>query len=298
METKKIRIGNDIRLAVDIRQYLGGNKRFLYERDVYNPEDVEFENIDSNIYVNKDTELYYPNQYPQQSSSSETSTEFVPDSTPICIKSVKAILINTTRRDEDVANFRKQSRFITRFPMEPGLEMYHSTPYDICCSGYHSWRAYPGFGLHPQFGGFRNILAKTRPTEYVANVLATYKPNVVEVIFPAEDQYYVGKYKLVLVIKAFAPGYNNQNLRTITIDVPDVFELVKTTDEGEDTGFKIHVTDVIDKLPDGTEFYNIDVPDVYVRQGGINEDTLALNRTDNSTVNIDLSSITSWYNED
>ena len=35
-EIKKIRIGNDIRLAVDLRQYIGNDA--LPERDVYEPK--------------------------------------------------------------------------------------------------------------------------------------------------------------------------------------------------------------------------------------------------------------------
>ena len=56
---KKIRIGNDIRLAVDLRQYLGDH--YLYEREVYDKRQNEFENIDANPFVNKQYEVYYPN---------------------------------------------------------------------------------------------------------------------------------------------------------------------------------------------------------------------------------------------
>lgn len=89
---KKIRIGNDIRLAVDLRQYLG--EHYLYEREVYDKQQNEFENIDANPFVNKQYEVYYPNQYDNVSDESIT---IKPEGTPISIRSVKAILVNTSQ---------------------------------------------------------------------------------------------------------------------------------------------------------------------------------------------------------
>ena len=55
----KIRIGNDVKLVVDIRQYNFAN--ILKEKEVFNPENQEFENIDDDDFVNKSTEVYYEN---------------------------------------------------------------------------------------------------------------------------------------------------------------------------------------------------------------------------------------------
>lgn len=95
-ETKKIRIGNDIRLAVDLRQYVDPHY-YLREREVYNPNDKRFENLDSDIWVNKKSEVYYPNQYNESTVDSPSDYKFRPGfGTPVSIRSVKAILINTT----------------------------------------------------------------------------------------------------------------------------------------------------------------------------------------------------------
>ena len=305
METKRIRIGNDIRLAVDLRQYLGGNNRNLLEREVYNPGDIDFEDLDANPYVNKDTELYYNGNNSTQSGSSSSGGDgsgitVLPDSASVCIRSVKAILINTTKQDEQIADLKNKSRFIGRFPIDPWMDAFRPNPYDIRCSGYYSWRVNPycGFGLHPCWDALRKKAIPSIPTEYRAQVLATKKQNVVEVIFPAEHQLLTGKYKLVLVVKIYAPGFNNQNLRTVTLDVPDVFELVKTTEEGADTGFTINVSNIVDKYPTGDELFIPSVDDIYVNEGNLGENELLLNRTDDSTVAVDLSSITSWYDQD
>ena len=95
MKTQKIRIGNDIRIAVDLRQYLYKNNH-LREREVYNPGDSDFENIDSNPFVNKKYEVYYPNQY---KDGNNNDFSFEPEGTPINIRSVKAILINTSKQN-------------------------------------------------------------------------------------------------------------------------------------------------------------------------------------------------------
>lgn len=254
MNTKKIRIGNDIRLAVDLRQYLNPG-RYLKEREVYNPGDEDYENIDSNPFVNKKYEVYYPEQY---HNIREDSVDFKSDGTPISIRSVKAVLINTTLRDYYTDKIRRKSRFITRFPIEPCLEAFHATPYDICNSGYPTWRAYPrrhiafpyhGFGVNPHWDGIYKPLPMIKHFEYRAGTAATKYQNVVEVSFPARHQLHTGLYTLILVVKVYAPGFNHQNLKTITIDIPHVFELVKTSAEGVDGDVIGKAQQIIDKLP-------------------------------------------------
>ena len=300
METKKIRIGNDIRLAVDLRQYLGAKNPWLLERRVYNPKDSAFENLDTNEYVNKRTELYYPGSYWDEDGeveSNESIPSYDPSSIHVCIRDVKAVLINTSLQEQLIDKHKRANRFIGRFPVEPGIPPFYPTHYDLCCSGHYGWRAYPGFGVYPHWGALYHRMPKVNPVEYYAEVMATDKQNVVEVMFPAEAQLYTGKYKLVIVAKLFAPGFNNKNLKTVTLDVPDVFELVKTTEEGVNTGFKINVAEVTDVLPDGESIYNNWAPDVYVNAGALGDNHLLLNRTDNTTVDVDLSSVTGWYDE-
>ena len=306
-ETKKIRIGNDIRLAVDLRQCVDPNY-YLLERKVYDPKDKEYEDLDSDIWVNRKNEVYYPNQYNEGTIESPLDYKFKPGlGTPVSIRSVKAILINTTLQEDYEKKLKDKTRFISRFPMEPYYLPYEPTPYDICSSGFPGWRAYPrrhlympyaGFGVHPHFGGlYKPLACIKRDTEYVANVMATKDQHVVEVSFPARAQRFAGTYKLIVVAELYAPGFNGRNLKTITVDVPNVFELVKTSEEGIDTGIMINVNSVIDILPGGDEQSDIVYDDIYVNEGQFDNDTIALGRTDGSTVNVDTSSVTGWWEE-
>lgn len=107
-------------------------------------------------------------------------------------------------------------------------------------------------------------------------------------------------YKLVIVAELYAPGYNSCNLKTITVDVPNVFELVKTSEEGIDTGVMINTASVIDILPSGNDTggeSNIIYDDVYVNEGNYNNNNIALTRTDGTIVNVDTSSVTGWWEE-
>ena len=304
---KKIRIGNDIRLAVDLRQYVGGNH--LREREVYNPDAKDFENIDNNIFVNKHYEVYYPDQYEQsQASPSEESSTISPTNTAIGIRSVKAYIINVTKEEQRKEFLKKKSRFIARFPIEPCYECFHATPYNICNSGYPTWRAYPysycmapyhGFGVRPEWSCIYHKLPIKNDAEYIAPVMATGDQNVVEVAFPANAQRFTGVYKLVIVAKIYAPGFNVHNLKTITVDMPDVFELVGTTEEGIDTGIEInvnHIHDVLTNINGNDDVTGYD--DIYVNAGGYQDDNITLMRTDGTPVNVDTSEFTAWYDGD
>jgi hypothetical protein len=57
------------------------------------------------------------------------------------------------------------------------------------------------------------------------------------------------------------------NLKTVTVDMPDVFELVSTLEEGVDTGIGINVNPVIDKLPSGDVQDVVTYDDIYVNTG-------------------------------
>lgn len=105
-------------------------------------------------------------------------------------------------------------------------------------------------------------------------------------------------YKLIIVAELYAPGFNNRNLKTITVDMPNVFELVKSSEEGIDTGVTMNVRDVIDILPGGDETSDVEYNDIYVNEGEAYGDNIALGRTDGSIVNVDTSRITGWWEED
>lgn len=195
---------------------------------------------------------------------------------------------------------RKKTRFIARFPIEPCMGPFDATPYDVCNSGYPTYRAYPhpyhvmpyhGFGVHPCWGGIYKALPHINDVEYKAQVSATRHQHVVEVSFPARAQLYTGTYKLVIVAEVYAPGFNAANLKTITVDVPDVFELVKTTEEGVDTGIKIAVNNVVDLLPGETI---VQYDDKFATSGSYSDNKITINRSDGNSFDIDTSAFTQW----
>lgn len=296
---KKIRIGNDVRLAVDLRQYLGPTP--LKEREVYNPADPQFEGMDTNPYVNKVTEVYWPNQYTNQS---ESSLKFEPTGSPISIRSINVFIINTSKLEERKKIKQNKFHFVSRFPIEPYVNVLESTPYDICEEGRPRWHTYPyphrivpygGFGVHPCWDGIYKHLPENDDLKYHAQVFATMRQNVVEVSFPAEAQKYTGVYKVVIVAKIYAPGFGPHNLKTITVDVPDVFELTSDSTEGSDTGINATVQNVVDVL--ATEEDVNYSGDNYVKTAGYNSGILTLGRSDGQDLHIDMNA-DDWYNGD
>ena len=123
------------------------------------------------------------------------------------IKSVKCLIINT-------APLEKYSHLSTSHNINK-----------FCVPVYHA-HPYIGFGLHPHWHYLYNILPKLA---YTAPVSYQNTENSFEVLFPAKEQQFTGIYKLVLIIKIYQPGYIN-NVRTITMDYPDVFKLDDTSE--------------------------------------------------------------------
>ena len=251
---KKIRIGNDIRLAVDLR------KQVIGEGD--------------------DT---------------------------FAVRQVTAYLVNTTKEQEYKDKLNERKHFVGRFPREPFSHYYDTTPWCVCGCGMPTYNAYPvnsgiygGFGTEP-FGKLGKELQKIASViQYKAACRATAQQNIINVYFPAKDQLATGVYKLVLVASVYAPGYNVENLKTIQVDMPEVFELVETTEEGIDTGVTIS-TDVerpVEGTAGGDDPGDITFDDVYVNGGVLADGNIILNRTDEVPVEIDLDGVVGWYEGD
>lgn len=80
--------------------------------------------------------------------------------------------------------------------------------------------------------------------------------------------------------------------------MPDVFELVKTTEEGRDTGIVIN-TNLVQDVLTNIGGYDIDkYNDIYITAGRTLGDNIVLSRTDGNPVNVDVSELTGWYNEE
>lgn len=264
---KKIRIGNDIRLAVDLRkQVLEGD----------------------------DT---------------------------LAVRKVTAYLVNTTKVAEYEAKLNERPKFIGRFPIEPFSHCYNTTPWCLCGCGMPTYNAFPinaghvysGFGVEPYTKRNKELAAIARRIQYKAACKATQQQNVIYVYFPANHQLATGVYKLVIVAEIYYPGYNVENIKTIQADVPDVFELVSTSEEGIDTGVILSVnveSPVGDDINQGTDpgseieptpepsYPDIIFDDIYVTEGATSGTNIILNRTDNTPVSINLNDIAGWYDED
>lgn len=168
----------------------------------------------------------------------------------ITINSVKAYIINTSVEKIALENLQNKTKFISRFPIEPEIDMYCSTSYNINSSGYPSYHAFPknhvigsyaGFGTNPNWSNIYKAVPDHNFSEYLAPVKATADKDVIEVYFPAEAQLYTGDYKIVVVAKLYEPGFSLNNLRTVTMDYENVFTLVNTSEEGVDSAVSLNV---------------------------------------------------------
>ena len=257
---KKIRIGNDIRLAVDLRKKL-----------------------------------------------TEATQEGVEVNDSINVRQVSAYLINTTKLAEYKEKAKSRSKFIGRFPREPFSHDYQTTPWCIMGCGKPTWNAYPtnaggvysGFGIAP-YKGLKELKKLSKAIQYRAKCSATSEQNVILVDFPAADQLYKGVYTLIIVAKAYAQGYNEENLQTITVDSPSLFELVGSLEEGIDTPVTISadIDDTVHDTPSEPEIPDVVYNDIYVNSGVISDGSLSLGRTDGNPVTVDLGGIVGWYEAD
>lgn len=149
----------------------------------------------------------------------------------INIKAIKCIIVNTTPMLSDNCG--------TAYEIHRcGLPTYHIHPmhqywgYGMHPFGPKNWH----HGLYPHYDYFcRNPYGRTylkpihtenKPYEFIAPVKALPERNKVRVFFPATAQMLCGLYSLTFVIDLFEPGYHCNNLRTITVDYNNIFELV------------------------------------------------------------------------
>lgn len=206
------------------------------------------------------------------------------------IQSLRAIFINTTLKEKFEKEYIKKNRFIGRFPIEPFVKEFEPCEYNIHSTGHGIYRAfvhnpYCGFGLKPNWKKCLPI-GDVNMTTYYAEITNTKDPYTKIVEFPAEAQLYDGVYQLVLVAKIADAGYKN-NLRTVTINNNNVFELVSDSEEsGVENPVQIEIINQSSVEP---------LQDVYVVAGSYSDDTVHLHRNDNSVVDVDVSPITSWY---
>ena len=149
----------------------------------------------------------------------------------INIKSIKCFIVNTTPMLRDHCG--------TAYEIHRcGLPTYHAYP---ACE-YHGFGIYPYFpknwhyNLRPHYDYYHKYYGchylkpicpgHPKPFEFIAPVKALKEQNKVRVFFPATAQLLCGLYSLTFVIQLYEPGYHKNDLRTVTVDYNNVFELV------------------------------------------------------------------------
>ena len=211
---------------------------------------------------------------------------------PANILSAKAMFVNKTMKDKLVKEYQKKNRFIGRFPIEPFVDEYTPNAYCINSNGnprYHVrvYNQYNGFGVKPNWDKCLPI-GEMPVLEYQAEVMHTQDPQIVKVLFPAEVQKYLGMYDLVIVANVYEPGFKG-NIRTITVDLKNAFELVSSSSEADiNDPVQIEINNTSDTEPQ---------QDIYIVSGSYSDNNIRLRRNDNGVVSFDIQPV-NWYEGD
>lgn len=116
----------------------------------------------------------------------------------------------------------------------------------------------------------------------------TQDPQVVNVLFPSEVQKYIGMYDLVVVVNLYEPGFKG-NIRTITVDLKNAFELVNSSSEADiNDPVQIEINNTSNTEPK---------QDIYIVSGSYSNNNIQLKRNDNGVVSFDIQPV-SWYEGD
>lgn len=207
------------------------------------------------------------------------------------ILSARAFFVNTTLKEKLEKEYIKKNRFIGRFPIEPFVDEYQPTAYNINCSGYPKYRAfvhneYKGFGVNPNWKESMPI-RDVNITIYESAIERTSDPGTIIVTFPAIAQKYEGDYELVITAQIYDKGYAN-NSRTVTINTKHVFELVSDTELEEGINNPVHIEI---NSPESES----DDDDIYIIAGRYSNNNVTLVRNDGGSINVDISPISGWY---
>lgn len=217
------------------------------------------------------------------------------------IRFVKCYLVNETAEIARKQKLERETKFISRFPIVNNCPCYSPTEYSVhtCgCAGYYHNPInnvvgdYTGFGVKPNWNRLYPCHRCINPNVYLCHTEYTEVPGVVNCYFPATDQLNCGKYKLVVVAGIYQSGYWPNNIRTITAQYDNVFELVN-----DSTGTTGNIEIIV-----GEEAWPI-VSDKFVNNGrfvknidaSAPEDENNLVLTLNSGEQIQISEGSRWY---
>lgn len=208
------------------------------------------------------------------------------------IQNAKAFFVNATLKEKLEAEYKKRNRFVGRFPIEPFLNEFKPSAYNINSVGYPRYNVmvfnnYSGFGVNPDW---KNAfpLKEMNITEYRAEIVHTSTPTVIEVLFPSDAQLYPGVYQLVIVAQIHEPGYKN-NVRTITTNYNGLFELVTDSEDADvEERALIEINNESSEEP---------LQDIYAVAGSYNNNNIQIRRNDGGIINVDVT-VPEWYEND
>lgn len=216
------------------------------------------------------------------------------------IQSMRAYIVNNTLKSKIEAELERKTKFISRYPIEPMIDSYISTHYNINGCGHPCYNVYPhyphrkmftpyaGFGVNPAFEMIYPKAPDCHYIKYCAKVEYTEDRDKIEVIFPAEAQHDLGEYSIILTGKVYRPGYD-QNVKTITVGYDKAFELVCPLCEEEDYTGGEYI-----ELKEEGEMAQTN-KDTYVISGEFTDDKLVLNMSTGGKVDIDRPQEDPWY---
>lgn len=215
------------------------------------------------------------------------------------ILSAKAVFVNKTLKDKLVKEYQKKNRFIGRFPIEPFVNEFEPSEYNInSCGGYPKYKAvvanqYNGFGVHPDWKKCAPI-QEMNITEYYSEVERTTDTKTVVVTMPGKAQLYEGEYDLIIYANVYDNEYKN-NERTVAATLHSIFELVGSDYvPAEDEAPLDNPVSI--ELVNEDEIAN--TADVYIVGGTYDNHSLKFTRNDNGVINVDVSPVSGWYTED
>lgn len=114
---------------------------------------------------------------------------------------------------------------------------YDPAQYNICNCGKPTYNVFPcNIDAPHWFCGYNGFGVNSIPfictkSKYTALARVLKEGNRIEAYFPAKEQRYIGEYKVVFVVVLYEDGWNQNNLRTYTIDKGEVFALTSDNDD-------------------------------------------------------------------
>lgn len=120
-------------------------------------------------------------------------------------------------------------------PEQP--KTYDPAQYNICNCGKPAYNVFPcNIDAPHWFCGYNGFGVNSVPfictkSKYTALARVLKEENRIEAYFPAKEQKYIGEYKVVFVVVMYKDGWDQNNLRTYTIDKGEVFALTSDNDD-------------------------------------------------------------------